>query len=445
MLTVHPVGPGCAAYYADDLAPGRAEGSWIEGEPPGRWVGGASGGLGLAGTVDQRALALVLEGRRPADGVPLGAAHRRSVGGFDLTFAAPKSVSLLAMLGPEHVADAARAGHEGATAAALTYLADRALVARRGSGEGLHLVTTTGWLAGAFDHHTSRALDPHLHTHVVAANAVHGADGRWTSLDSRRLYAHLRAGGAIYQAELRARLTASLGVGWEPRGHGTADVAGVDPVLRGLFSQRAAGIRQHLAADPRASARAAYYATRPDKDRHRTAADLLPLWRERAERFGHGIEGLGRLPAPNLGASDRHTFDPDRVVAALGGPRRSAPGATIAHVDLVALVAAAHPAGAPAATIEVRTSAIEREAGGDRAVAPADRGPLRAPERAGARGERIAVAAVVSALERGVGTEVGVHARTGPAGGVMVRRQDRGRSVEAPPRVAERGGWDLGR
>ncbi len=437
MLTVVPLHSGRASYYVEDVASGRAEGTGVQGEPPGRWVAGAAAGLGLDGDVGHGALAHLLDGRRPDGAGDLGAADRRTVGGFDLTFAAPKSVSVLALLGPEAVAGAARASHRAATDAALGYLADHALVARRRSGGDLRLVTTTGWLAGAFDHHTSRALDPHLHTHVVAANAVHGADGRWSGLDSRRLFAHHRAAGALYQAELRAQLTGRLGVGWDDRGRGLADVAGVDPALRGLFSQRSAEIRRYLTGVPGTSHRAAFYATRPDKDRRHSVADLVPGWRERAAAFGLDLDSLSRVPGPNASASGRHPFDPGRVVEGLSQPRWSASGAAVAHVELVALVAAAHPVGAPVATVVQRVSDLEREAGGATAS-----GPAGSPRVGSARGERFDVATLVGALGRGVGVDLGGPAPVPDPAGHRHRH-------DVPAAARQRGvdyrGLDLGR
>jgi conjugative relaxase-like TrwC/TraI family protein len=49
----------------------------------------------------------------------------------------------------------------------------------------------------------SRAEDPQLHTHVVAANMARGADGRWTALDATPIYQHAKAAGFLYQAHLR--------------------------------------------------------------------------------------------------------------------------------------------------------------------------------------------------------------------------------------------------
>ena len=71
-------------------------------------------------------------------------------------------------------------------------------------------------MAVAFEHRMSRAGDPNSHTHVLVQNAAQGPDGRWTALDSDRLYAQLMAADHLYLAAERAALTQRLGVRWGP-------------------------------------------------------------------------------------------------------------------------------------------------------------------------------------------------------------------------------------
>ena len=66
-----------------------------------------------------------------------------------------------------------------------------------------------GFVAAAYRHRLSRAGDPQLHTHVVAANLTR-ADGRYTSLDAHALYEHKSAAGAVYRAVLRAEVRERL-------------------------------------------------------------------------------------------------------------------------------------------------------------------------------------------------------------------------------------------
>src|SRR5205814_6881225 len=116
---------------------------------------------------------------------------------------------------------------------------------RTGKG-GLFQLDTEGFVAAAFVHRSSRALDPQLHTHVLVANRAQGVDGRWRSLDGRELYAMQKPAGMLYNAALRAELTARLGVEFAPvDSNGQADIAGVPRALIERFSARR---RQVLAA-----------------------------------------------------------------------------------------------------------------------------------------------------------------------------------------------------
>ena len=68
--------------------------------------------------------------------------------------------------------------------------------------------------------------DPHLHTHVLVANATRSDDG-WGTLDARHIYLHARTAGFLYQAQLRAELVDHLGVEWTAVRHGIAEIVGI--------------------------------------------------------------------------------------------------------------------------------------------------------------------------------------------------------------------------
>ncbi|HUO48141.1 MAG TPA: MobF family relaxase, partial [Acidimicrobiales bacterium] len=232
MLRLAKLPLGGHAYYLEVAA---GTGSGIE--AAGRWVGSGPGVLGLAGEVGAGPLAAVLAGCDPATGETLGGArHRVTVAAFDLTFAAPKSVSLLHALGDAEVGRAVGAGHEAAVEAALAYVERHALGVRRGTGPERRVETASGTPAASFVHRTSRADDPHLHTHVVTANLARGPDGRWGAVDGRGLYAHAAAAGALYHAHLRYELRTRLGVAWGPLERGRGDIEGIGPQARRAFS-----------------------------------------------------------------------------------------------------------------------------------------------------------------------------------------------------------------
>jgi conjugative relaxase-like TrwC/TraI family protein len=108
-----------------------------------------------------------------------------------------------------------------------------------------------GLVAVAFEHRMSRSGDPNLHTHVLVQNAAQGPDGRWTALDSDRLYAHLMAADHLYLAAERAALTERLGVRWGPvdERSGAAEIQGLDDRrLIERFSKRSEEIDRWLDA-----------------------------------------------------------------------------------------------------------------------------------------------------------------------------------------------------
>ena len=136
---------------------------------------------------------------------------------LDLTFSAPKSVSVLFAVAGGGVSHALVQAHEravdsGGCVSGAGGVPDPSRSRRRGSGLG------RGVRRGGYRHRLSRAGDPQLHTHVVVANLTR-ADGRYTALDAHALYEHKSAAGAVYRAVLRAEVRDRLPwVSWTPDG-----------------------------------------------------------------------------------------------------------------------------------------------------------------------------------------------------------------------------------
>ena len=174
---------------------------------------------------------------------------------------------------------------------------------RRGHG-GAEIVAGDGFVAAAFRHRTSRAGDPHLHTHVVIANLVHGPDDRWTALDARPLYHWSKTVGYLYEAELRHQLATALGVDWRAVRRGIADLSAVPMQVVDEFSTRRHEIEAHMAEngfDTARSAQLAAYATRRMKDHSATPELLAQGWRQRAAELGFDCEQVcDRLNADTL-------------------------------------------------------------------------------------------------------------------------------------------------
>jgi conjugative relaxase-like TrwC/TraI family protein len=295
MLSVSPVydsnGFHGVRYYLEVVANSRDDYYTGRGEAPGVWLGGGTAALGLFGRVDPEDYLSVMYGQRPdAGGRLLERASSRKTLGWDLTFNAPKGLSLLWALGEAGVGQAIRRAHGEAVAETLAFLENEVARCRRGHGGGV-LHDVEGFVAAAFEHRSSRAGDPHLHTHVVVANAVKSVDDhRWTGLDSRGVYAMQAAGGAVYQSALRAKL-AALELGWSVRADGLGEVAGIDGALLRAFSTQRTRIEAELAQRGVSSARAAQIAAhrvRPPKDLERASSPddtLRAQWRSQLEEL----------------------------------------------------------------------------------------------------------------------------------------------------------------
>lgn len=354
MLVLSKVRAGGHLYF---LAPtGRTGGPARE--PPGWWAGRGAAATGLRGPVEATPLEALLAGADPRTGSALGADRRRvTVAAYDLTFCAPKSVSILHGLADPEVRRAVQGAHDRAVTAALGYVEDHALAVRRGTGAGGRAVLPAEPApAAAFLHRTSRADDPHLHSHVLVANLGRGPAGDVSALDGRGVYAHRAATAALYHAQLRHDLSRTLGVAWEPLDRGRAEIAGVGAELRRAFSRRSAAIAAHLAgrgltgASPQA-ARVASFATRPEKNLEVPMEELRREWHRRARDLGLGptrVAGLlDRAPAC---AREGAPVAADVVAASLASARGGA--GTFTRRDVVRAWAGASPSGAPAAEVE---------------------------------------------------------------------------------------------
>lgn len=140
--------------------------------------------LQAGGRMSRDGFMALMGGAHPVDGSLLRRMTERSrVAAIDLTFSAPKSVSVLTAVCGGEVSDALVQAHERAVSAAVGYLEREACLTRRGHG-GVERTPGEGFVAAAYRHRLSRAGDPQLHTHVVVANLTR-ADGRFTALDAR--------------------------------------------------------------------------------------------------------------------------------------------------------------------------------------------------------------------------------------------------------------------
>jgi conjugative relaxase-like TrwC/TraI family protein len=331
MLTIGKLGASVdqLAYYEQQVAQGMEDYFSGRGEAPGRWIGGGCGGIGLSGRVDRDGFMRAMDGCDPRTGERLRPEHGRTkVAAFDLTFSAPKSVSVLFAIADEQTSAALIEAHEHAVEAAFSYIEREACFTRRGRN-GVQRVRGDGFLAAAYRHRLSRAGDPQLHTHVVVANMTR-AEGRWTSLEAHGLYEHKSAGGAVYRAVLRREVRARLPwVLWRQVGRGLFEIEGVpDTVLR-EFSRRRIEIEERAreltgvaaAMLSRERLQGIALATRKAKEYGVDGARWRQEARARAGEHGLGQRELGRL----TGADPRGVEASGAQVARSAAGRLSGP------------------------------------------------------------------------------------------------------------------------
>jgi conjugative relaxase-like TrwC/TraI family protein len=382
------------SYYTDRVAHGIEDYYAGRGEAEGEWLGAGAQAAGLQGVVTGDQLRALFEARHPVTGEPLGKTYvvpegKEQVAGWDLTFSAPKSVSVLWAVGGGEIGMEVRDAHAVAVHSALKYLEEHAAFSRTGKA-GVRQVDTNGLVAAGFVHRTSRSGDPQLHTHVLVSNRVQCEDGVWRALDGKTLHRQLKATGMLYHAALRAELTARLGVAWAvPDRHGQAEITGVPKPLRRLFSSRRAEVE--AAAGARITERETELGRALTAAERRTLFEQATLETRHAKTAGvatdAGLHDRWHAEAEAAGYAPEHWIDqtlerhqPARhdIVAADLVSDVSAAASTWGRTDVVKVAARRAPVEVGSA--EAARAWIEHSA--DDALAHPGVLALRAPERA---------------------------------------------------------------
>lgn len=298
MLSVAKIKKSSLGYYCD-LA--REDYYLSGGEPPGHWFGRGAAALGLTKTVLLEDLHCIIQGYAPDGTSKLvqNAGTKDRHPGSDLTFSAPKSVSIL-----WSQSDRARRKEIerlvlAAARDALQYLEDNAVFTRRGRG-GATTEQGAGIVGALFPHETSRSQDPQLHVHCVIANLVLRNDRSWGSMlgiTSRKrsedrirtrlpFYREKMSAGALFRASLAASLERGLGVGIRRSGNGF-EIEGIPAGLIRAFSTRRQEIESELTRVNDHSAKSAEAAALRTRKRKRLVPreELFRRWHEQAKAF----------------------------------------------------------------------------------------------------------------------------------------------------------------
>lgn len=402
MLSIGKVGVAHAAYYLSRAAAGvvamdsggQADYYTDSGEQPGVWAAaGAMGVLAREGVTAEQLKAL-LAGHDPGTDQPLGrkikpagtfvdrlgiTRTRKSVGAYDLTFSLPKSVSAAWALADEPVRREIEAAWSLSVQSVIAYVQENSVFSRSGAGGKNIEEVRDGATIARFDHFTSRAGDPQLHSHLLMANRVLCGDGVWRTLDGRKVYASAKAASMVGGAVLRAELSRRLGWSWDridDRLH--ADVAGSPEALIEAWSSRRSDVAKE--AGRRVSQFEASTGREPTADERvelwnqaavasRRSKKLLPLegdphvrWRAEAADLGidaaQTVDGYRAARRVERDVYDRPEFVVDGPQLALEGDMLDLllavaedSATSLSDVDLDAVVYAAINAGPGCAAI----------------------------------------------------------------------------------------------
>ncbi|WP_159282615.1 conjugative transfer relaxase/helicase TraI, partial [Rahnella variigena] len=293
---------GDAGYYSSQ------DNYYVLGCLESRWLGEGAENLGLSGQVLDAEMNAMKQGVLP-DGSVLSRVengketHRP---GYDLTFSAPKSVSMMALIGGDRrFIDA----HNRAVDTVMKEV-EALASARITEGGQTQTVLTGNIVAALYNHDTSRDLDPQLHTHALVFNATE-ADGKWRALASdtkmktgfsETMYANQIALGKIYQHSLRQDVEK---MGFETRDAGKNGLWEIKDVPVEPFSQRHNAIVDAVGAD---APRHVRDVAALDSRKAKVASDPLVLvaeWNERLKETGFNLpDFVGRAKARELRGPD---------------------------------------------------------------------------------------------------------------------------------------------
>ncbi len=293
MLSIANITSSSAAlsYYEEDDY--YAKGS-VEHQDMSGWYGKGAQLLGLEGVADRDDFKNILEGKL-RDGTQLGVKTSdgsiKHAVGIDMTFSAPKSVSIMVEIARD---EKIYAIHKQSVQAALKYTEENFLTTRVKIKDTVIKQSAKTMVAATMTHNTSRNLDPQLHTHCVVANIVQRDDGKWRSAWLGDIFDNKKLLGVIYRAELARGL---IKIGYQiNRTHddGRFEIAGVSKDLIDIFSTRSKEIREALENYDYKNAKTAANATLKTRElkQHYDREELNGIWLKVLENKGYNKDLL---------------------------------------------------------------------------------------------------------------------------------------------------------
>lgn len=277
-------------YHADGLAA--------------HWQGKGAEAVGLNGAATPAQFVAAMQGDFGPN-IDLARSVRKdakSRAGIDVTFSAPKSVSIQALVGRDpKVLEA----HDHAVAKALEFL-ERELVHGRQKQDGKSTLEKTGnAIIAKFRHETARPTqfdeaDPQLHTHCIVMNATKRADGTWVSVSNEAIFRSKKMLDLVYKAEMAAFLERA---GYALRHEGdNFELAHISREQIEHFSKRGMAIESELAKLGKSRKTASHelkqaitLATRQEKRPEISREQLQAGWERDAADLGLDFQATARV------------------------------------------------------------------------------------------------------------------------------------------------------
>jgi len=284
-------------YYAD-----QADDYYSRDGSAATWQGEGARRLGAIGEIDPARFKAMLQGDF-GHGIAAAQSIRKDAkarAALDLTFGAPKSITLQALIGGDERLIQA---NDEAVATALAYVEQHLTMGRRKENGKSRVEHTGNLIIAKFRHETARPTegappDPHLHVHALLMNLTQRADGSWVVLSNEEIFKLLRVTDSIYQAALERNVRA---LGYAVR-HEKNHIE-LSHISRGqieFFSKRSAGITAELTARgssreeaPHALRQGINLANRQEKAKELSRAELHQQWRNAATAIGMQLDQAG--------------------------------------------------------------------------------------------------------------------------------------------------------
>lgn len=288
------------------------------------WHGEGANRLGVTGAVDVKQFHAMLRGDF-GEGVLAGRSIRkdsRARAGIDLTFSAPKSLTLQALVG----ADARLVqAHDAAVAHTLNYIESHLTQARQKDHGKTRVEQTDNLIVATFRHETARPTpnappDPNLHTHAVIMNATQRKDGTWVALSNEQIVKLRKVQDAVYMAELDKRVRElGYGVRYE-KSH--IELAHIRREQIDVFSKRSAQVESALAERGKERESASHaqrqmltLATRQQKTAELSRDELFNHWVTQAREAGMTFDTISENAVPTSAPRSDSTREPTDFIA----------------------------------------------------------------------------------------------------------------------------------